>query len=111
LIAQIERYFMPQETEVLLQKSSLYREYRAAREEILKHKWIESEKAGHDIGFEKALTDWIHKHSSNWRKSRPSHAPLCLNSQSMCAVTTAQDYNGRDNVTPHLSPQPLRAVA
>lgn len=54
----------------LLRKSSLYREFQAEREEILKHKWLESEKAGHDIGFERALTDWIIKHRSKWRKSR-----------------------------------------
>jgi hypothetical protein len=56
--------------EELLKNSSLYREFQAEREEILKHKWIESEKAGHDIGFERALTDWIIKHRANWRKSR-----------------------------------------
>ncbi len=54
----------------LLRGSSLYREFQAEREEILKHKWIESEKAGHDIGFERALTDWIIKHRSKWRKER-----------------------------------------
>lgn len=54
----------------LLKNSSLYREFQAEREEILKHKWIESEKAGCDIGFERALTDWIIKHRSKWRKSR-----------------------------------------
>src|SRR4051794_15227358 len=54
----------------LLKNSSLYREFQAEREEILKHKWIESEKAGHDIGFEQALTDWIVKHRSKWRKAR-----------------------------------------
>jgi hypothetical protein len=54
----------------LLKNSSLYREFQAEREEILKHKWIESEKAGRDIGFERALTDWIIKHRSQWRKSR-----------------------------------------
>jgi hypothetical protein len=54
----------------LLKNSSLYREFQAEREEILKHKWIESEKAGCDIGFEQALTDWIIKHRSKWRKSR-----------------------------------------
>jgi Domain of unknown function (DUF4032) len=54
----------------LLQGSTLYREFQAEREEILKHKWIESEKAGHDIGFERALTDWIVKHRSKWRKAR-----------------------------------------
>ena len=38
--------------------------------EIERHKWIESEKAGGDIGFERALTDWIVKHRSKWRKER-----------------------------------------
>jgi len=54
----------------LLKNSSLYREFQAEREEILKHKWIESEKAGHDIGFERALTDWIIKHRASWRRAR-----------------------------------------
>jgi len=54
----------------VLKKSSLYREFQAEREEILRHKWIESEKAGHDIGFERALTDWIVKHRSKWRRAR-----------------------------------------
>jgi len=58
----------------LLKNSSLYREFLAEREEILKHKWIESEKAGGDIGFERALTDWIVKHRSKWRKSRQAPA-------------------------------------
>ena len=56
----------------LVQKSSLYKEFQAEKEEILRHKWIESEKAGYDIGFERALTDWIIKHRSKWRKSRHS---------------------------------------
>ena len=56
----------------LLKNSSLYREFQAEREEILRHKWIESEKEGRDIGFERALTDWIVKHRSKWRKSRQS---------------------------------------
>lgn len=54
----------------LLKNSSLYREFQAERDEILRHKWIESEKAGHDIGFESALTDWIMNHRSKWRKNR-----------------------------------------
>jgi hypothetical protein len=55
-----------------LQRSSLYREFLAEREEILRHKWIESEKAGKDIGFERALLDWIRKHRDGWRESRRS---------------------------------------
>ena len=58
----------------LLKSSSLYREFQAEREEILKHKWIESEKAGHDIGFERALTDWIVNHRTSWRKTRQTAA-------------------------------------
>ena len=58
--------------EELFKNSNLYREFQAEREEILKHKWIESEKAGYDIGFERALTDWIVRHRSKWRKSRQS---------------------------------------
>ena len=58
----------------LLKNSSLYREFQAEREEILKHKWIESEKAGRDIGFERALTDWIIKHRTKWRKTRQTQA-------------------------------------
>lgn len=54
----------------LVKNSVLYREFLAEREEILKHKWIESEKVGHDIGFEKALLDWIIKHRSEWRSDR-----------------------------------------
>jgi hypothetical protein len=53
-----------------VKNSALYKEFMAEREEILKHKWIESEKAGADIGFEKALLDWIMKHRSNWRQKR-----------------------------------------
>ena len=54
--------------------SALYKEFLAERAEILKHKWIESEKAGKDIGFEKALLDWIVKHRSNWRAKRMKEA-------------------------------------
>jgi len=58
----------------LVKNSTLYREFQAEREEILKHKWIESEKAGYDIGFERALTDWIVKHRSKWRRARQSQS-------------------------------------
>ena len=53
-----------------VKNSVLYKEFLAEREEILKHKWIESEKAGKDIGFERALLDWIVKHRSSWRAKR-----------------------------------------
>jgi hypothetical protein len=58
------------EPDSFFKNSALYQEFLAEREEILKHKWIESEKAGTDIGFEKALLDWIVKHRAEWRASR-----------------------------------------
>lgn len=54
------------------QSSTLYQEFLAEREEILRHKWIESEKSGKDIGFERALLDWIRKHRESWRTARSS---------------------------------------
>ena len=37
----------PRETSAKAKDSELYREFLAEREEILKHKWLESEKLGH----------------------------------------------------------------
>ena len=54
----------------LAERSSLYAEFLAERQEILRHKWIESEKAGMDIGFERALLDWTRHHRANWRLRR-----------------------------------------
>ena len=51
-------------------RSASYKEFLAERQEILCHKWIESEKAGYDIGFERALLDWILKYRSAWREKR-----------------------------------------
>jgi hypothetical protein len=54
----------------LASRSSLYAEFLAEREEILRHKWIESEKLGSDIGFERALIDWTRHHRARWRLER-----------------------------------------
>lgn len=35
-------------------------------EEINRHLWIESEKAGYDIGFEKAAEDWLENFAKAW---------------------------------------------
>ena len=51
----------------LLESSALYKKFVEERDEILKHKWIESEKAGKDIGFEKALLSWVCLHREKWR--------------------------------------------
>lgn len=41
--------------------------YLAEQEEIAKLKWIESEKAGHDIGEHRARWIWLTSHRSSWR--------------------------------------------
>jgi len=38
-------------------------------QEIDKHKWCESEKAGHDVGIEWAREDWLKKYAQNWKQS------------------------------------------
>jgi len=57
-----------------IKQSSLYQEFLAEREEILRHKWLESERLGYDIGFERALLDWIRKHRESWRSARRSQS-------------------------------------
>lgn len=45
-----------------ISKSSLFREWDEMKQEILKHKWYESEKAGRDIGWDRASVDWLVHH-------------------------------------------------
>lgn len=54
--------------------SLIYREFLEEREEVLKHKWLESEKKGYDIGYSTALIDWIIKYRKNWRNCRKNKA-------------------------------------
>lgn len=64
------------ESSALVDNSAFYKEFLAEREEIMRHKWIESEKAGRDVGFEHALIDWIVKYRSDWRKQRKQIEPM-----------------------------------
>ena len=43
---------------------------KAEQIEISKHKWLESEKAGHDIGIELAQQSWEKYHAKDWRASK-----------------------------------------
>ena len=49
-----------------MQNDNLYQKFMELKNEIEKHKWIESEKQGNDIGFEQALVEWVTKHRSGW---------------------------------------------
>jgi hypothetical protein len=55
---------------VNVKQSAIYKEYLAMREEIDKHKWYETEKAGYDVGFVWALFDWTLKFKSEWLRNR-----------------------------------------
>ncbi len=55
---------------------SLYQEFLAEREEIVRYKWLESERLGYDIGFEQALLDWIRKYRDSWRAHRTAEKRL-----------------------------------
>jgi hypothetical protein len=72
----------PSTSREFVKQSSLYQEFLAEREEILKHKWLESERLGYDIGFERALLDWIRKHRESWRAARRQQQHQQLNAQS-----------------------------
>ena len=50
--------------------TALYKRFSEEREEILKNKWCMSEKQGSDVGFERALMDWVTNHRSDWIKDK-----------------------------------------
>ena len=77
-----------------VKNSVLYKEFLAEREEILKHKWLESERLGYDIGFERALLDWIRKHRESWRAARrQQNAQGTASSASPFATSTGEKKN------------------
>ena len=47
------------------------------QQEVNRHRWIESEKAGTDIGFDKAAADWLNRFSDGWLQyhATPKAAP------------------------------------
>ncbi len=91
------------EGQALVENSSLYKEFLAEREEILRHKWIESEKAGYDIGFEQALLDWIVKHRAAWRKNRMQRYMEQRHSTSFESSTESSSRNGMGGAAPSAS--------
>lgn len=53
-----------------LKNTSLYKAFLEEREHILKNKWFMSEAEGKDVGFERALLNWVTKHRDRWRNSK-----------------------------------------
>jgi len=56
--------------EDFVKNTVLYKTSLAIKEEILKHKWIESEKVGRDIGFDLAMMDWVCRYKTQWAKEQ-----------------------------------------
>jgi len=81
-----------------VKQSNLYQEFLAEREEILKHKWLESERLGYDIGFERALLDWIRKHRDTWRACRRAQLGVAIpfgTSTNQSATTDSSAKTGK----------------
>ena len=53
-----------------VERSALFREHAAERAEVLKHKWLESERAGRDVGWASALVSWGVHHRAQWQRER-----------------------------------------
>ena len=51
-------------------KSTPYAELLAERDQLMRFKWLASEKAKRDVGLENALMEWAAEHRSKWRQER-----------------------------------------
>jgi hypothetical protein len=60
----------------LIEQTNLYKKSMAIKDEIMKHKWLESEKVGYDVGFNLAMIDWVCKHKAAWEKQHKASALL-----------------------------------
>jgi hypothetical protein len=47
-----------------VESTLLVRQWREMKQQVLLHKWYESEKVGHDIGWDRALVDWMVRYGS-----------------------------------------------
>jgi len=56
-----------------MKNAELLKDARVVKE-IERHKWIESEKAKKDIGFDQAAQDWLNRFSDTWKSKNLSQA-------------------------------------
>ena len=79
--------------------------------EIRKHKWIESEKRGTEMGFATAAVEWIKKYGSSWKQFRSESGsknifnerrqyrrfgfnfPVVLKNSELTVTGTSNDFN------------------
>lgn len=55
-----------------VRNTRLFREWEEIKKEIQLHKWYESEKAGYDIGWERATVDWMIRFGCKGEKNTAS---------------------------------------
>jgi len=53
-----------------VQNTELYRRFLEERQCILENKWYMSEREGRDVGFERALIDWVTHFRNKWMKEK-----------------------------------------
>jgi hypothetical protein len=66
---------------LLVEETLLYKKYMEEREHILKNKWYMSERAGKDVGYEKALFNWLLNKKDYLTLTEPSKCP-----QNQCSM-------------------------
>ena len=57
-----------------LADTPLWQRFVDELDEISRHKWTESQKAGYDIGAERAIRDWLQKHRALWAAAQDLEA-------------------------------------
>lgn len=58
----------PVAADLWLQQTALFRVWSDMKREILLHKWYESERAGFDIGWDRAAVDWMVRYGCHRRR-------------------------------------------
>ena len=64
-------------------------------DEIKRHLWIESEKAGYDIGYDNAAKDWISKYASAWMEYHMSSKRAIASKNGNSSAAKANTANRR----------------
>jgi hypothetical protein len=54
-----------------IKNTRLVTQWLEIKKDVELHKWYESEKAGHDIGWDRAFTDWLIRYGGRHRRRRP----------------------------------------
>ena len=49
-------------------ENTLYQEFLAEREEVMRQKWLKSEKEGGDVGLERVLVEWASEERAEWKR-------------------------------------------